>query len=295
MFQGKLAVISIVSVALLCSVAMAQPQQLAGFTSPKLEPVDFNADSLLVSSSSSSVPEFSNPAALTRSVPVSPAVAEGPSTRPFRALSIGFTANTLGAGFELATPLSRSLNLRSGINLFSFTYPFNVDNVNYNSNFRLRSSTSTIDWFPGHRSFHISPGILYSRNALNAIVSVGPGQTFELGDQSFINSVNDPVGGAATVVFPHQIAPMLMIGFGNIIPRTGRHFSIPFEIGAAYTGSPRIDVNLNGTACTTDGCVNFASNAEAQASLKQEISDINEDLKRIPVYPIVSLGFAYRF
>ncbi len=282
-------------VALLCSVGMAQSQHLDGFSSPKLEPVQFDTSDLVASSSSTSAPEFSSPAAFTRSVPVPQAVTEGPSTRPFQSVSIGFTASTLGAGFEVATPLSRSLNLRSGINLFSFAYPFNVDNVNYDSKFQLRSSTSTIDWFPGHHSFHISPGILYSRNAFNAAVSVGPGQDFELGDQAFINSVNDPVGGAATIVFPHKVAPLLMVGFGNIIPRTGRRFSVPFEIGAAYTGSPRIDVNLNGTACTTDGCVNFASNAEAQASLKQEIYDINEDLKRIPVYPIVSLGFAYRF
>ena len=295
MLPRKIAAIWIVSISLLCSFAMAQ-QRSVNFTSPVLGPVRYATSNLAAGSSSSSlVPELSSANGLIRTIPVPSAVSELPSTRPFRSLAIGLTANTLGAGIEVATPLSRSFNLRSGFNIFSFSYPFSVDGLNYNSHLRLNSSTSTIDWFPGHRAFHISPGILYSRNSLGAIASVGPGQSFQLGDQAFVNSVNDPVAGTATVVFPHKIAPMLMIGFGNILPRSGRHFSVPFEIGAAYTGAPKIDVNLNGTACTTDGCVSFATNPDAQASLRQEVSSINETLKRIPVYPIVSLGVAYHF
>ena len=282
----------LVPVLLLGSLAMAQKPAVVNAAG--LEPVQFSAGNL-EPSSSSSVPESSGAEGFVRTIPIPQPVSELPSMRPFHSIAVGFTANTLGAGVELATPLSRSLNLRSGINFLPFNDLFTVDGLNYNAKLHLQSSTSTIDWFPGRHSFHISPGILYSRNSLSAITSVGPGQSFTLGDQSFVNSVNDPVAGNAAVVFPHQIAPMLTVGFGNIIPRSGRHFSVPFEIGAAYTGAPQIHVNLNGTACTTDGCVSFATNAEAQASLKQEVSDINETLKRIPVYPIVSLGFAYHF
>ena len=285
-----------ISVSLLCSFAVAQQYRPASFGSPVLEPVHYETSDLTASSSSSSlVPELPSANGLIRTVPVPPAVNELPSNRPFRSLAVGFTANTLGAGIEVATRLSRSFNLRSGFNLFSFSYPFNVDGLNYNAQLHFNSSTSTVDWFPGHRSFHISPGILYSRNSLAALASVGPGQSFELGDQAFVNSVNDPVSGTAAVIFPHKIAPMLMMGFGNILPQSGRHFSVPFEIGAAYTGAPTINVNLNGTACTTDGCVSFATNPDAQSSLRQEVSSINETLKRIPVYPIVSLGVAYHF
>jgi hypothetical protein len=116
-----------------------------------------------------------------------------------------------------------------------------------------------------------------------------------LGTQTFINSVDDPVKGTSSVVFPRKFAPLLLLGYGNILPRSGRHLSVPLEIGAAYTGAPVIAVSLNGTACTTQGCVNFVSNQEAQTYLKQEVHNLNEDLKRYPVFPIVSLGVAYRF
>jgi hypothetical protein len=216
--------------------------------------------------------------------------------RPFRSLAIGFKADTLGLGVEFATPMAYKINLRTSINFFAFNYPFSIDGINYDARLHLKSSETTVDWFPrGKGGFHISPGILYVKNTLSAPASVGPGQTFVLGSQTFINSVDDPVNGTSSVVYSRKFAPMLLVGYGNIIPRAGRHLSVPFEIGAAYTGAPQISVALNGTACTTDGCVNFATNSQAQNYLKQEINILNEDLKKFPVFPILSLGVAYHF
>jgi hypothetical protein len=227
--------------------------------------------------------------------PAPRAAKENPSIRPFHSVAVGFNASSLGASVELATPVSRSFNLRSSVNVFAFDYPFTIDGVNYDARLHLKSSGTTLDWFPLHRGFHISPGILYVKNTLTSGTSVGPGQSFELGSQFFINSVDDPMGGSASVVFPRKYAPMLLLGFGNIVPRSGRHLSFPFEFGAAYTGAPVISVTLNGTACTQEGCVSFAQNQEAQASVKQEVYKLNEDLKRVPAYPIVSMGVAYHF
>jgi hypothetical protein len=230
-----------------------------------------------------------------RPVPPPIAVKEPRQIRPFRSVAIGFKADTLGAGFELATPVSRSLNLRSSINVFAFNDNFSIDGVNYDARLHLKSSETTLDWFPGRHGFHISPGILYVKNSLSAPAFVRPGQTFVLGTQAFTNSVDDPVNGSSSVIYPHNFAPMLLLGFGNIIPRSGRHLSIPFEFGVAYTGAPQISVTLDGTACTTEGCVSFAGNTQAQDYLKQEVHILNEDLKKFPVFPIVSLGLAYHF
>jgi hypothetical protein len=232
---------------------------------------------------------------LIRSVPVPPAKNKLPTMRPFRTAAFGIKANTLGAGVELATPLSQNLNLRSGYNVFALGYPFGVDGMNYNAQFHLRSSQATLDWFPMHGGFHISPGILHAQNAISAIATAPVGQNFSLGDQTYRNSVADPVKGTMSVVYPRSFSPLLLLGFGNILPRSSRHLSIPFEAGVAYTGAPTINVNLTGTACTSDGCASFTNNAEAQASLQQEIRKINEDMKKVPVYPILSLGLAYHF
>jgi hypothetical protein len=231
--------------------------------------------------------------AYVRTVPLHRAPTIAPELRPFRSWAVGFRASTLGLGVEFATPLAGRINLRSSFNLFAFNDPYSMDGLNYDARMHLQSSQTTLDWFVG--GFHISPGFLYFKNAMSAPVFVGPGQTFVLGTQTFLNSVDDPVTGSSYVIFPRTIAPLLLFGYGNLLPRHGEHLSLPVEVGVAYTGAAQINVDLNGTACVTNGCVNFSQNADAQKFLKQEVQILNEDLKHYPVFPIVSLGLAYRF
>jgi hypothetical protein len=295
MLQMKLAAALLSALAFLSlgTAAQEQQQEIASTAPLQLKIERPSSSSLALTSSIQ--PTDAEPDGYVRPVPQPPVEKQGPSFRPFRTVAASFNASTLGANAEFATPLFGTLNLRSSINIFAFNYPFTIDGVNYDGRLHLKSTGTTLDWFPLHRSFHISPGILYVKNSLSAPASVGPGQNFELGKQPFVNSVDDPVNGNSTVIVPRKIAPMLLLGFGNILPRTGKHLSFPVEFGAAYTGSPQISVSLNGTACTTEGCVSFAENADAQSALKQEVYKLNEDLKRIPVYPIFTMGAAYHF
>ena len=243
----------------------------------------------------SAAPTPSNTSEYVRSVPV-PLAVTGPlvDMRPFKTYALGFTADTLGTGIEIATPLAGSFNLRSSFHFFAFNDPFSIDGIDYTDRLHLQSSQTTLDWFFG-KNLHISPGFLYTNNAMSARASVGPGKTFLLGTQTYTNSVDDPVTGTSGVIFPHKFAPLLLIGWGNILPRSGKRLTFPIEIGVAYTGASVIAVGLNGTACTTQGCYSFASSQKIQNDLKQEIYTLNEDLKRYPVFPIASIGVAYHF
>jgi hypothetical protein len=216
--------------------------------------------------------------------------------KAFSKVALGFRASTLGTGLEIATPLRSSLNLRLGANIFAFGYAFSIDGVDYNSDLHFRSAQACVDWFPiRSSSFHVSPGLLYGRNSLSAVAGVPPGQAFSLGNQPLINSIDDPMGGSASAVFPRDFAPTLMAGFGNMIPRTGNHFSFPVELGVAFTGRPQIDLKLSGTACTRDGCFYSVTDPTTQISLQKEIVKLNNDVRWFPAYPIVSGGIAYRF
>jgi hypothetical protein len=275
-------------------VQKPQAANLIDSTSPplKLGPPT-SSDLALAPEAAPSTGDSPAEGAYVRPIPTQRAPTIDPELRPFRSWAIGFRASTLGLGAEFATPLARRINLRSSFNLFAFNDPYSMDGLNYDARMHLQSSQTTLDWFVG--SFHISPGFLYLRNSMTAQVFVGPGKTFVLGTQTFLNSVDDPVTGSSYVIFPRTIAPLLLFGYGNLLPRHGERLSLPVEVGVAYTGAAQINVDLNGTACVTNGCVNFSQNADAQKFLKQEINILNEDLKHYPVFPIVSLGLAYRF
>jgi len=224
-----------------------------------------------------------------------PAAAPTREDGPFRSWRVDVVANSLGAGFEVSTPVARHFDVRGGANITSFGYEFDVDGLHYDSRIQLRSGNLRLDWFPRRRNFHISPGILYANNYVNAPSHVPAGEKFTLGDDDFINSTDDPVHGQASLTFPRRVSPMLTMGFRNILPGQHRHIAVPLEFGVAYTGSAKIDVSLAGTACEEDGCFTFEDNAEAQQSLKDEVRDINNTLNDVPVYPILSIGFGYRF
>ena len=217
------------------------------------------------------------------------------SVHPFSAIALGLKVDTLGIGAEIATPLSRRLNLRGTANILNFRYLFNIDGIDYDTELHFHSGQLNLDWFPFHGEFHVSPGVLYFNNSLYGKASVPPGQPFQLSNTSYINSVDDPVYGTAKITYARKIAPTLTVGFGNILSRTGRHFTVPFEVGVAYLGSAKMDVQLAGTTCTNLGCFNAATDPDTQASLHDEVRSLNDELAKYKIYPIISLGIAYRF
>jgi hypothetical protein len=219
-------------------------------------------------------------------------------TNSYSRWSMTLKASTLGGGVDISRAIGQHLAVRGSVNVVDFAFPFSIDGVTYDSEFNFRSGGVSIDWFPRRGGLRISPGVLYWKNNLSALSSVPPGKYFELGEQGFINSVDDPLNGTAGVVFPRHVAPMITFGFRNLFfgkSKDAGRLSFPFEIGAAYSGAAKIDVTLNGTACTLEGCFTFAQNAEAQDSLKAEIRKLNNRLDNFPVYPIVSMGATYRF
>ncbi|HEY6374881.1 MAG TPA: hypothetical protein VIX90_05085 [Edaphobacter sp.] len=217
------------------------------------------------------------------------------SFRPFTTLAIALNVGTLGGGVELTTPLSPTFNLRVGADAVSLRYPYSLDGLDYATHLHLRSARVNLDWFRHRGNFHISPGLFYANNSGTAVASVPPGKQFELGDQPLINTVDDPIGGTSSIVYPRRFAPMLTAGFGNVIPRDGRHFTMPIEFGVAFTGQPHMDVHLNGTACTNQGCFDIAIDPASQQNLTAEIHKLNGNLKKLTVYPILTVGVAYRF
>jgi hypothetical protein len=262
----------------------------------------------LVASSTSAAISASAPSTLPLApspAPSSPYVTLTPHTRiktreqvtyrPFSTFAFGLKTSTLGAGVEVATPVARAFNLRAGINYARFNTPFQIDGIYYNTGANYRSAQLTLDWFPRHGGFHVSTGALYLQNGLYGNASIPAAQHFTLNDINYINSVDDPVGGAASFVYTRHLAPVVLVGFTNIVPRDRTRFSVPFEVGLAYTGAPTLNVNLLGTACTVQGCFNAATDPGTKKSLLGELKDVDDKVRLAIAYPVVSLGFAYRF
>jgi hypothetical protein len=212
---------------------------------------------------------------------------------PFSRIAIGTRSGTLGLGGQIATPLASWLNLRAGVQLFNFDYGLAVDGANYQAQAHLKFGQASLDIFPFH-GFHISPGVLYSISAFSATMNVPAGATFSLGSTTYTSSATDPVNGSANIVFTRTIMPALTLGFGNMIARAGKHWSFPFEVGAAYTGHYTAQLKLQGSACIQYGCMSTSTPAIQQSVLAEQ-NGLNEPMKHFQLYPIITSGLSFRF
>lgn len=216
---------------------------------------------------------------------------------PHSNAGVAVKVSTLGVGFDLAVPVAERLNVRGEVNTFGLSHDFDQDGITLAAKLKLRSVAAFLDWFPFGGGFHVSPGLMiYNGNEVDANATVTGNKSFSLGDDNLISNPANPVTGTATVGF-EKVAPALLLGWGNIIPRGDRRWSIPFELGVVYSRAPIATLSLAGSACAPNGtaCRNIATEPVLQADVLKEQDQLNSDLKVLKAYPVLSLGFSYKF
>jgi hypothetical protein len=209
----------------------------------------------------------------------------------------GIKLSLLGIGGEAAIPITNKMDIRGGFNALSYSRNFDKDGVAYAGQLSFRSIEAHYDWFPFGGSFHLSPGMLvYNGNKVTANASVAGGQTFDLNDTTYSSDPANPISGKGKIDFK-KVAPTFTIGWGSLVPRNGRHWSIPFEIGAAYQNAPRATLSLTGGACDSSGlnCQDVSSDPTFLSNVQAEQDKLNKDMSSFKFYPLISIGFGYRF
>lgn len=210
--------------------------------------------------------------------------------------AIGLKFSTLGAGIEVATPVTHRSNVRFGFNAISYSRGFDKDNIHYNADIAFRSIEAHYDFFPFSGGFHISPGFLaYLTSPLKADSSVPGGQSFTLGGASFVSDPANPVKGTGKLDF-NRAGPSFTVGWGNLLPRSSKRFTVPFEFGIVYQGAPKATLSLTGDVCDP-GLSNCRSVSDpvVQSHVQSEQNKINNDINFFQVYPIISIGFGFKF
>jgi hypothetical protein len=211
---------------------------------------------------------------------------------------IGVKGSLLGGGVEAAARVSHRTNLRAGFNMISYSRTFNKDGVAYDGQFGFKTVEAHYDIFPFAGAFHVSPGVLiYAGTPITATATVPANQSFSLGSTTYISDSAAPVSGNGNIKF-NQAAPMATIGWGNLVPRkSSKHFSIPLELGVAFQGSPKATLNLAGSVCDPGpvNCRTIASDSTVQANIVSEQNKINNSMRFFKEYPIISVGFGYKF
>jgi hypothetical protein len=228
-----------------------------------------------------------------------PSASQRPAGRSSGTFGVGVDVSSLGIGGQFAVKVLQRANARIGFNLFNYSHTLSSDGIAYAGTLNLRSVSANFDYFLVS-SLHISPGVLlYNGNNVTANAAVPGGHTFTVGGTTYESGATSPIAGTGELNMS-KIAPELLIGFGNLIPRGRRHWGIEAEVGAAYQGAPRVSLALTGLACVPPSsagpaCVNAATDPTVQSNIASQQAKFSHDVSVFRFYPVVSLGFSYSF
>jgi hypothetical protein len=221
--------------------------------------------------------------------------------RPFTRMGYDSHIGIGGIGFDIATPLFRRFNLRSGADFFSYTAHFQEQGANIGASLRMRTAHANLDWFPFGGRFRLSPLLVFSNNnRIEATALIPAGSTITLNGQNFISSHSDPLHGAGAIDF-RKVSPGLTIGFGNMVPRDhSSHISVPIEAGFYYVGQPRLILGFSGSACdptlpASIGCEAVDKDSGFMQDLAAFTARNNHNLSYASFFPVFSVGLGYSF
>jgi hypothetical protein len=209
---------------------------------------------------------------------------------------VGVKVGTLGIGVQIGTALASRVNLRGGANFFNYNDSLTENGVTYTGTLQLRSVETKLDLFL-IGGFRLTPGlVLYNDNKVSATASVPTGTSVSFGGTRYFSNPNDPLRGTAAISF-NKFAPSLGIGFGNLLPRGNRHWSLSTDLGIVFGGAPAFALGFAGSACSQNNTTSCqpAVTPSVSASVEAERAKIQSDLNSFKYYPEASIMFGWKF
>jgi hypothetical protein len=196
-------------------------------------------------------------------------------------ISLAFRFLTLGFGLEAGKLLTDHLSARVGANYFKFSKSKTQSDISYDASLKLHAVSALLDLYPhGRGSFHFTGGLMTNPVTVTATGKPSSSGTFKINGNTYTTAQVGTL--TATGKYP-DVRPYLGLGFGT--PARGGPLAFLFDLGAEL-GKPAVSLTATGGA----------SNPQLAADLKAQADKTQHDVRKYAkVYPVVSLGLAYRF
>ncbi len=204
---------------------------------------------------------------------------EAPAANQWDA-SLAFRFLTLGLGVEAAKLLVDMLAARAGANFFSWSTTHAQTGISYDATIKLHGVSVLIDFYPHSRgSFHLTSGVITAPFKVSAVGKPDSGGVFKINGTRYTSSQV----GTLTAEAKFPTGPYFGLGWGTPANRGGG-VSLLFDFGAVF-GKPSVVLDATGAA----------SNPQLAADLQAQQQKTQHDLRKfLKVYPVLSLGIAYR-
>lgn len=212
-------------------------------------------------------------------------------------VAAGARISTLGLGLELATNVAPKWDVRGVINGFNYDQDFDDDEDNeYEAKLKLFTIGALVDYHPFDGSFRLTGGALYNGFSVKARTKNDQTFTYETDDFTYNGSGN----ANGKFDFP-SFAPFLGLGWGRPIKPEGNYW-FSFDAGVMFQGSLKADLDINGSGTVTDNSTgasrptgSFQDDPAVQRDIQNYEKSLEDDGKDFKYWPVIGLGFGYRF
>lgn len=193
------------------------------------------------------------------------------------ATPVGLSAGigTLGANVSVSYDSTEDINVRLGVNRYKYEFDKMINEVDYDVELELKSMYAMIDWYPWENNFRFSAGILSNSNQIN-------GTANSSNQQIDFNGTVFNLADAGAVAYDVEFEPTvgyLGVGWGNAA--RGGGLSVFADLGLMYQGSSKVDLTVE----------NQEAIGLSQSDIDQEINDIEEEIDKFKLYPVITIGF----
>lgn len=195
-----------------------------------------------------------------------------------QAQGIGVAAHvgSMGVGADIALHFSPSLGVRVGGNFVPADISFDAGGLSYDFDIPPRF-TAMLDLHPGGSAFRISVGVMKADDISLSAAFV---------DSTLIGGIlwaPSDVGTLTAEFDTKDLAPYVGIGIGN---PAGGPFGFFLDIGVGLWGTPQLMLAADGA---------LSNNAIFINELAVEQAEMQNDIDKITVYPVFSIGFSIGF
>lgn len=194
-------------------------------------------------------------------------------------LFIGGKVSTLGAGGEIGLNLTENFAIRGSATGFSYEFSEELDGIDSDLELELGAIGVQLDLHPLGSGFFLSGGVFSNGNEI--VTRAMPSEPVEIGDTVYqpaeigviegVGSFDDPVG---------------YIGIGQAFGGRRASWQFVIEAGAYMQGAPVITYTTTGL---------LADDPDFVADLEAEAASAQDDLERLDMYPVLSLGIRRQF
>ncbi len=190
--------------------------------------------------------------------------------------SVGVAVGTAGVGLEAGVRPWERVGARFGIGWIPYEGDIDEDDVMGTISPPSPITRLVADLFPLAGGFHLSAGLHRYSGGVSARVVAR--DSVEINDREYSP---EEVGEVRARVWGNETAPYLGLGWQGHSGRIQPHL----QVGVAFTGSPRITVNVTGA---------LADDPTFQSDLDREIQDAEEEIESYRYFPHLSFGLRIR-